>query len=187
VAYDARQVDFEKLFIGAFGALIGVIGWLFVGIYIQRQAKNRAAREAARVVYFELAANHLNVFAALEYGAFGALSRTSFERLLPELAGWLPVEELQAVSVAYMGHAGYVQASQEHDIPAAVTRQSLLAIHDAHRTAVSLLRARAFTPAEVGRLAQYLRPDQLRLMDAADASADLESDAVGRPRATTNA
>ena len=83
-------MDFEKLFIGAFGAAIGVIGWLFVGLYIQRRAKDRAAREAARVVYFELAANHLNVYTALTYGAFGPLTRTSFDRLLPELAAWLP-------------------------------------------------------------------------------------------------
>src|SRR4029453_6419723 len=90
LAYDAdprggrHRMDFEKLFIGAFGAVIGVIGWLFVGLYIQRRAKDRAAREAARVVYFELAANHLNVYIALEYGAFGSLSRTSFDRLLPD-------------------------------------------------------------------------------------------------------
>jgi hypothetical protein len=179
-------VDFEKLFIGAFGALIGVIGWLFVGLYIQRRAKDRAAREAARVVYFELAANHLNVFMALEYGAFGPLSRTSFDRLLPELAAWLPVEELQAVSVAYMGQAGYEQASREDDIPAEVRRRSLLAIHDAHRTAVRLLRERAFTPAEIARLAEYLRPDQLRLMDAADGVAD-QPESGEATRATTHA
>ena len=98
-------MDFEKLFIGAFGAVIGVIGWLFVGLYIQRRAKDRAAREAARVVYFEIAANHLNVYTALTYGAFGPLTRTSFDRLLPELAAWLPIEELQSVSLAYMSQA----------------------------------------------------------------------------------
>ena len=161
-------MDFERLFIGAFGAVIGVVGWLFVGLYIQGRAKERAAREAARVVYFELAANHLNVFVALEYGSFGSLSRSAYERLLPELASWLPIEELQAVSVAYMGHAGYEQAARAEEIPAEVRRMSLLAIHDAHRTAVGLLRARAFRPSEVARLSQHLRPDQLRLMDAAD-------------------
>ena len=182
-------MDFEKLFIGAFGALIGVIGWLFVGLYIQRRAKDRAAREAARVVYFELAANHLNVYIALEYGAFGGLSRTSFDRLLPDLAGWLPIEELQAISVAYMGHAGYEQASQAEDIPAEVRRQSLLAIHEAHRTAVRLLRARAFDAAEMARLTVHLRPDQLRLMDAADdLGRDASDDATdARGRAVTHA
>jgi hypothetical protein len=39
-------MDFEKLFIGAFGAAIGVIGWLFVGLYIQRRAKTRGAGSA---------------------------------------------------------------------------------------------------------------------------------------------
>jgi hypothetical protein len=164
-------MDFEKLFIGAFGALIGVIGWLFVGLYIQRRAKDRAAREAARVVYFELVTNHLNVYTALEYGAFGPLSRTSFDRLLPELAAWLPIEELQAISLAYMAQAGYEQARDAQDIPPVVRRRSLLAIHEAHRTAVGLLRARAFTPAEVERLAEHLRPDQIQLMDAADEGA----------------
>ena len=161
-------MDFEKLFIGAFGAGVGVVGWLLVGLYIQRKAMERASRDAARAVYFELASNHLNIFVALEYGSFGSLSRTSYERLLTELAAWLPIEELQAVSVAYMGQAGYDQAMSAEDIPAAVRRQSLLAIHDAHRTAVALLRARAFTRAEIARLSQHLRPDQLRLMDAAD-------------------
>lgn len=178
-------MDFEKLFIGAFGALIGVIGWLFVGLYIQRRAKDRAAREAARVVYFELAANHLNVYTALEYGAFGPLTRTSFDRLLPELAAWLPIEELQAVSVAYMSQAGYDQVSREDGIPREVRRQSLLAIHDAHRTAVRLLRARAFTPNEVGRLAEHLRPDQLQLMDAAD-QVTRSAESGGRTEAATH-
>ena len=177
-------MDFEKLFIGAFGAVVGVIGWLLVGLYIQGRVKERAAREAARVVYFELAANHLNVFVALEYGSFGSLSRTAYERLLPEVAAWLPIEELQAISVAYMGQAGYDQASRAHDIPAEVRRQSLLAIHDAHRTAVGLLRARAFTRSEIARLAEHLRPDQMRLMDAADEGV---ASAAERSRVATHA
>lgn len=180
-------MDFEKLFIGAFGAVIGVIGWLFVGLYIQRRAKDRAAREAARVVYFELAANHLNVFTALEYGAFGPVSRTSFDRLLPELAAWLPIEELQAVSVAYMGMAGYEQAAQAQDIPLEVRRRSLLAIHEAHRTAVRLLRSRAFTADEVGRLAEHLRPDQLQLMAAADDGSPTPAESSEHSRAATRA
>ena len=169
-------MDFEKLFIGAFGAVVGVIGWLLVGLYIQGRVKERAAREAARVVYFELAANHLNVFVALEYGSFGSLSRTAYERLLPEVAAWLPIEELQAISVAYMGQAGYEQAGRAADIPPEVRRQSLLAIHNAHRTAVALLRARAFTKSEIARLSQHLRPDQMQLMDAADEGAQLGVD-----------
>jgi hypothetical protein len=181
-----NRVDFEKLFIGAFGAVIGVVGWLFVGLYIQRRAKDRAAREAARVVYFELAANHLNVYTALAYGAFGPLTRTSFDRLLPELAAWLPIEELQSVSLAYMSQAGYEQAARADDIPAEVRHRSLLAIHDAHRTAVRQLRARAFTTDEVARLTESLRPDQLSLMNAADDGAR-QGDDGERTQATTHA
>jgi hypothetical protein len=177
-------VDFEKLFIGAFGAVVGVIGWLLVGLYIQGRVKERAAREAARVVYFELAANHLNVFVALEYGSFGSLSRTAYERLLPEVAAWLPIEELQAISMAYLGHAGYEQAGRAEDIPLDVRRQSLRAIHEAHRTAVALLRTRAFSRSEIARLTMHLRPDQLRLMDAAD---DTAQPGTEQSRAATHA
>jgi hypothetical protein len=180
-------MDFEKLFIGAFGAAIGVIGWLFVGLYIQRRAKQRAAKEAARVVYFELVGNHLDVYMALEYGAFSPLSRTSFDRLLPDLAGWLPIEELQAVSVAYMGHAAFDQAARATEIPQAVRRQSLLGIHDAHRTAVRLLGSRAFTPAEMTRMKAYLRPDQIQLMDAANDGGPAPLEASDRTRAATHA
>jgi hypothetical protein len=195
LAYDAghagdhERMDFEKLFIGAFGALIGVIGWLFVGLYIQRRAKQRAAKEAARVVYFELVANHLDVYMGLEYGAFSPLSRTSFDRLLPDLAGWLPIEELQAVSVAYMGHAAYAQAGRATEIPVAVRRQALLGIHEAHRTAVRLLSARAFSPAELARMKAHLRPDQIQLMDAADASGTAAgaTEAAERTQAATHA
>jgi hypothetical protein len=128
------------------------------------------------------------VYTALEYGAFGALTRTSFDRMLPELAAWLPVEELQAVSVAYMGHAGYEQAREAQDIPVEVRRQSLLAIHEAHRIAVRLLRERAFTKDEVARLAEHLRPDQLQLMEAADeSSGPSDADATDRTTVATNA
>ena len=180
-------MDFEKLFIGAFGALIGVIGWLFVGLYIQRRAKQRAAKEAARVVYFELVANHLDVYMGLEYGAFSPLSRTSFDRLLPDLAGWLPIEELQAVSVAYMGHAAYDQAGKATEIPAAVRRQSLLGIHEAHQTAVRLLSARAFSPAELARMKAHLQPGQIQLMEAADGAPGDVPGSADRTQAPTHA
>ena len=173
---------FEKLFWGVIGALVGVIGWLFVGIYIQQRAKNRTAREAARAVYFELAANHLNVYVALEYGMFGSLTRTTFERLLPELASWVPIEELQAISVAYLGHAGYDQIGADTSIPPEVRKQALRALHEAHRIATALLRTRAFSVAEVERLAEHLRPDQIRLMDAADAGPAVQG--APQPEAT---
>jgi 23S rRNA maturation mini-RNase III len=123
----------------------------------------------------------------LEYSAFSPLSRTSFDRLLPDLAGWLPIEELQAVSVAYMGHAAYEQAARATEIPVAVRRQSLLGIHDAHRTAVRLLSARAFSPAELARMKAHLRPDQIELMDAANNDATGTASAAERTQAATHA
>ena len=83
----------QQFLIGVSGALLGVIGWLLVGMYIQRRVHDREARDAARAVYFEVGANHLIIFTALEYGAFGALARATFDRLLPELATWLPAAD----------------------------------------------------------------------------------------------
>jgi hypothetical protein len=47
-----------------------------------------------------LGANLLAIFTALEYGMFGPLSRASYDQLLPELATWLPADELQALALA---------------------------------------------------------------------------------------
>lgn len=162
-------MDLERLTIGIVGALVGVVGWLLVGLYIARRARQIAAREAARVVYFELVANHLAVFTALQYGLFGQLARASFDRLLPELATWLRIEELQAVVLAYLGHAGYEQAARDPSLPAEVRRRALEGLHEAHRVCVGLLRSRAFTSAEIRRLATYASADHIRLMEAADA------------------
>ncbi len=153
------------------GAGFGALGWLFVGMFLARRAARRAARDAARVVYFELVGNHLAVFTALQFGAFGSLTRTSFDRLMPELAAWLEIEELQTVALAYIGHAGFEQAARETDTPPEVRRRALSGLHEAHRSAVAILRSRAFTPAEVRRLAAFATPDQLRLLEAADAAA----------------
>ena len=160
----------ERLGIGVSGAVVGAIGWLFVGLYIARRNRQQAARQAARVVYFELVGNHLAVYTALEYGAFGRLARASFDRLLPELATWLRIEELQAVVLAYLGHAGYEQAAGDESLPADMRRRALAALHEAHQVAVQILRTRAFTAAEVRRLATYATPDQVRLLEAADAT-----------------
>jgi len=154
--------------IGVIGAIVGAVGWLFVGLYINGRARRAAARDAARVVYFELVANHLTVYTALEYGGYGRLARGSFDRLLPELATWLRIEELQAVASAYLGHAGYEQVSADESLPAEVRRRSLTGIHEAHQVAVRILRSRAFSRAEIRRLAAYANPDQIRLLEAAD-------------------
>jgi hypothetical protein len=60
-----------------------------------------------RAVYFELDVNCLSLTVARDYGSFVPLGWASFERLLPDLAAWLTVEELQTVASAYLGHAGY--------------------------------------------------------------------------------
>ncbi len=113
----------------------GVIGWLFVGIYIQRRQFLRQARMAARAVYFELDVNRVALTVARDFGSFAALDRTSFERLLPELAMLLSAPELKSIVSAYMAHAGYQQLSAGADpLPAEVRSRALegiLAAHDA--------------------------------------------------------
>ncbi|MBA3779466.1 MAG: hypothetical protein H0X16_09255 [Chloroflexi bacterium] len=158
-------MDLERLFLGAFGALVGVIGWLFVGIYIQRRQFDRQARDAARAVYFELLSNELNVQTALEFGAFGQLSRSTFERLLPELSTWLPATELQALVIAYMGHAGYQQAAEDTSVPEELRRRALAALREAHGTALGALRARAFTRAEVEQMAANATAAEQRALE----------------------
>lgn len=172
-------MDVERLFIGIFGAFVGVVGWLFVGMYIQRRQFDRQARNAARAVYFEVGANHLAVFLAREYGAFGHLSRSTYERLLPELATWLPAEELQALALSYLGHAGYEQAASDPDLPAPLRQRQLTAIHDAHRVAVELVRRRAFSPKEIDRLTLHASTEQQRLMDLADEPGTGQATAAG--------
>lgn len=161
-------MDYGQLAIGLTGTLVGVIGWLLVGLYIQGRARQRAARDAARAVYFELSANQLTVFMALEYGMFGSLSRSTYDRLLPEISTYLRIEELQSVTLAYLGHAGYEQFTRETDVPADIRRMALAGLHEAHRTAAALVRARAFDRGELRRLTDHASPEQRRLMTAAD-------------------
>jgi hypothetical protein len=157
-----------QFLIGISGALVGVIGWLLVGLYIQKRAHDRQARDAGRAVYFELGGNRLAIFVASEYGVFGPLSRSTFDRLLPELSTWLPADELQALVIAYLGHGGYEQASTDRDVPAAVRKQALSAMLDAHTTALDLVRRRVFTKKELDSLNRYTGADYMRLLDAAD-------------------
>ncbi|HET7686504.1 MAG TPA: hypothetical protein VFM19_08885 [Candidatus Limnocylindria bacterium] len=142
----------ESLVPGIIGAAVGVLGWLAVGIYIQRRQFLRQARSAARAVYFELDVNRTALMVARDLGSFTALDRSSFERLLPELATLLPAAELQTVVSAYMGHAGYQQASGDPQLPASVRSQLLDAILAAHDDALAVIRACAFSPAEAAAL-----------------------------------
>jgi hypothetical protein len=160
-------MDLERAFLAFFGAAVGVLGWLFVGLYINRREAARRARNAGRAVYFELVANQLAIFSALTYGSFGQLSRATYDRLLPELATWLPAAELQSVSLAYLGHDGYEQARTDDDLPDDIRRMVLRGVNDAQLTAIDLLRPRLFSARELKELNLYATEPQRELVEAA--------------------
>ena len=141
-------MDWRDLLPGIIGSFVGVMGWLVVGIYIQRRQFVRQARNAAKAVYFELDVNRSTVAVAREHGLFADLDRSSFERLLPELATLLAAPELRAVVDAYMTHAGYRQLASQSDLPVEVRRAALATFSSAHDRAIDTLRSCAFTAAE---------------------------------------
>ena len=141
-------MNLQALIPGIVGATVGVIGWLAVGLFIQRRQFVRQARNAARAVYFEVDVNRLSVDLALRHGSFTPLGRSSFERLLPELATILGVSDLRTITAAYMGHAGYQQMSTEHDLPREVRKTALQGVLAAHDRALDVLRRGAFSDAE---------------------------------------
>ena len=145
-------MDWRDLLPGIIGSFVGVMGWLMVGIYIQRRQFMRQARNAAKAVYFELDVNRSTVGVAREHGLFADLDRSSFERLLPELATLLAAKELRTVVDAYMTHAGYRQLAAREDLPAEVRRAALGTFAEAHRRALSTLRPQAFTAEETRAL-----------------------------------
>jgi hypothetical protein len=154
-------MDLERLIPGVLGAFVGVIGWLFVGIYIQRRQFLRQARNAARAVYFELDVNRVAVSVAREFASFTPLDRTSFERLLPELATLLSPSELRTIVSAYMAHAGYQQASSDAELPGEVRVRLLDNILAAHDQAIQTLRGRAFSAREARALTSAEPTDEL--------------------------
>ncbi|MEO6294508.1 MAG: hypothetical protein ABIP01_03275 [Candidatus Limnocylindria bacterium] len=160
-------MDLERIILATTGAIVGVFGWLLVGLFINRREYARRARNAGRAVYFELTANQLSVFTALTYGAFGQMSRATFDRLLPELATWLPAAELQSVALAYLGHDGYEQARTDASLPDEVRRMILRGVNDAQLTALDLLRPRIFTAREIAELNRYATEPQRALVEAA--------------------
>ena len=169
-------MEFEAFVPGIIGAFVGVIGWLFVGIYIQRRQFMRQARNAARAVYFEIDVNRVAVTVARDFGSFTPLDRTSFERLLPELATILSPAELKSIVSAYMAHAGYRQASSGADeLPAEVRARALHGILVAHERALETLRTRAFSASEARALASA----------PADAPASPEASAVPETKRPT--
>jgi len=145
-------MDPSVLVPGIVGAICGALGWLLVGLYMARRQYSRTAKNAGRAVYFELEMNRLSVEVALEYGAFTPLGRSSFDRLLPELATWLAPEGLHTIVLAYMSHVGYGQASEDRELPNDVRHQVLSGILGTQERALGLLRARVFTEDEVQRM-----------------------------------
>jgi hypothetical protein len=150
--------ELDRFLPGLIGAVVGVLGWLLVGVYMQRRQFARQAMNAGRAVYFELLINRMNVVVARDLGSFVPLSRSSFDRLLPELATWLPAEPLQAVVGAYMGHAGYESMGSQHEAPAELRRRALEAIETAHRMALDALRPRLFNAREIEALTRSAGP-----------------------------
>jgi hypothetical protein len=141
-------MELTALLPGVIGSFVGVMGWLLVGLYIQRQQFMRQARNAAKAVYFELDVNRVALLVALDHGSFSRLNRSSFERLLPELATLLSATDLKSVVAAYMAHAGYEQLSGNPDLPTQVRKRALGEIARLHDTALSTLASRAFSKRE---------------------------------------
>ena len=136
---------------------------------MQKRAHDVQARNAGRAVYFELTANRMTVFIAVEYGVFGGLARSTYERLLPELATWLPAAELQALVLAYLGHGGYEQAATDTEVPSNVRQAALSGLLDAQEVALGLLRPRVFSHKEIESLNKYAGTEHVRLMGAGGA------------------
>jgi hypothetical protein len=149
-------MELRDLLPGIIGSFVGVMGWLLVGLYIQRRQFMRQARNAAKAVYFELDVNLATISVARDHGLFSDLDRSSFERLLPELATLLSGADLRVVVDAYMTHAGYRQLASRDDLPAGVRQTALAAFANSHERGLETLRSRAFTDRE----ASAIRGDQ---------------------------
>ncbi len=159
-------MEWRDLLPGIIGSFVGVMGWLVVGIYIQRRQFLRQARNAAKAVYFELDVNRATISVARDHGLFSDLDRSSFERLLPELATLLSAAELRVVVDAYMTHAGYRQLATRDGLPSEVRRVALTTFVAAHDRALSELRACAFTKAEIKAFGTVEADPSARLMES---------------------
>ena len=137
---------------GIIGSFVGVTGWLLVGLFIQRRQFLRQARNAAKAVYFEIGVNLATIDVAREHALFADLERSSFERLLPELATVLDAAALKTVVDAYMAHAGYRQLASTADLPADVRRHALTTLVSVHQAARRCLGEAAFTAREAEAL-----------------------------------
>ena len=166
------EMDWTLLLPGIIGSFVGVMGWLLVGLYIQRRQFVRQGRNAAKAVYFELDVNRTTIAVARDHGLFGELDRASFERLLPELATLLTAPDLRVVVDAYMTHAGYRQLGAQEDLPAEIRRRALSTFVEVHGRALTTLRACAFTTDEARAIGG----------NEADADAEQRTEDVARVR-----
>ena len=141
-------MDITTLVPGLVGACVGSIGWLFVGLYINRRVALGSARNAARAVFFEREVNRVTVQLAKDYGTLSQLSRSTYEQLLPQLALLLTASDLSTVAAAYMAHIGYEQMRRGQELPHDVQLTALAGILAAQEKAISRLKIVAFTPAE---------------------------------------
>ncbi len=151
-------MELSQFLTAVVGAFFGAAGWLCVGIYMQRRAHDLQARNAARAVYFELSMNEIDIDVAASHGVYGNLRRSSFDRLLPELATWLEPEELEAIVRAYMSQSGYEQTQRDDKLPAQVKRALLGRVLAEHSAASALLRKKAFSEREAARLVSLRGP-----------------------------
>jgi hypothetical protein len=126
------------------GAFLGGVVTLTVGLTLQRRDRAARARSAARAVWFELGINAVAIELARDHGVFSDLSRSTFERLLPDLATWLPLDDLRAVATAYQGHAGFEQARHDSTLPGTVRAQLLGRLAEVTHQAHDRIAARAF-------------------------------------------
>ena len=152
-------MELRDLLPGIIGSFVGVMGWLMVGLYIQRRQFLRQARNAAKAVYFELDVNLATISVARDHGLFADLDRSSFERLLPELATLVSAQDLKRVVDAYMTHAGYRQLASRAELPAEVRRGALTAFVATHERALATLRSCAFSAAEARAVVGAAPPD----------------------------
>jgi hypothetical protein len=146
------RMDITTLVPGLVGACVGSIGWLFVGLYINKRTGLHLARNAGRAVFFELELNRVSVLLARDYGELMQLSRSTYEQLLPQLANLLKPGDLSTIAAAYMSHIGYEQLRQSRDQPADVRQAALSGIFGAQEAAIARLRTIVFTPAEQAQL-----------------------------------
>jgi hypothetical protein len=154
-------MELSQLASALVGAFLGGVVTLTVGLTLQRRDRANRARSAARAVWFELGINAVDIELARDHGVFTALSSSAFERLLPELSTWLPLDDLRAIASAYQGHAGYEQAWHDTTLPAPIRTQLLGRLAEVTHQAHDRIAMRAFardelqpTPAAAGPAAR---------------------------------